>query len=215
MSSELLVITLTAAVLGWTAASLVVRRAFARRHAAVVEAGARGWFDGCERVPARGLAQLSIGGHWRRNEPALRSDVVAYRALLGADLVYWRPWLLVQVTGSSASARTLVSAAWPNPIWKVEPSYVMCWQLRFVWRRGLLGSLEPLDIEGRTLLVSSGTELRETDRPALLELADARSLWVENGRACAAWSGADARPSTAELEARLAALRQLVGAADG
>jgi hypothetical protein len=210
MSSELLVITLTAAILGWIVASLVIRRAFARRHAARVEAGARGWFEGCERVPARGLAQLSIGGHWRRDDPDLRSEVVAYRALFGADLVDWRPWLLVQVTGSSAPTRTLAWAAWPNPIWKVEPSWVTSWQLRFVSRRGLLGSLEPLEVGGRELLVSSGTELREADRAALLELADAQSLWVENGRACAAWSDADARPSTVELEARLAALRRLI-----
>jgi hypothetical protein len=217
MSTELIVATLTAAMFGGFVLSLGLRRALARRHAARVEAGARGWLDAWERVPARGLMQLSVGGHWRQQAGDVRAEVVAYRALLGRDLVGWRPWLLVQVTGARAGTRTLAWASWPDPIWKVEPNWMASWQLGFARRAGLLGSLEQQELgeQGRALLASPGASLSETDRAALRELADARSLWVEDGRACAAWSGADARPSTALLEARLAALRQLVGVADG
>lgn len=217
MSTELIVATLTAAVFGGFVLSLALRRSLARRHAARVEAEAQGWLDAWERVPARGLTQLSVGGHWRRQAGDVRTEVVAYRALLGRDLVGWRPWLLVQVTGSRTRTRTLVWAAWPDPIWKVEPSWVASWQLGFARRTGLLGALEQQELgeQGRPLFASPGTSLSEPDRAALRELADARSLWVEDGRACAAWSAADGRPSTAQLEARLAALRQLVDASVG
>lgn len=210
MSPELLTTTFITGVFGATALGLALRRRAARAHAEAVEARIGARLDDWERVLVRGLLRLSVGGHWREREAGACREVVAYRALLSNDAVGWQRWLLVQITAPSARRWTLARATWPSPIWALDEDRIQRWQLGFAKRSGVLGPVEATRVEDQELLCSPALELGERERAALSELADARSLWVHEGRVCAAWVGDAALPSSEQLDRRLAALADLL-----